>query len=97
MTEVPAASSYQAQHLLAQQNRLFQTKQRERKAREAWTVQEEEAFIEYMGLYPGKYATILERDNFEGRRILQNRTQVNLKDKARTMAINMIKCVVASC
>lgn len=95
ITDAPPPSSYRAQCLLAQQNRLFPTRQPERKTREAWTVEEEEALIEYMSMYPGMYATILERDSSEGRYVLQNRSQVNLKDKARSMAINMIKYVVA--
>ncbi|KAH9871676.1 hypothetical protein J1614_005931 [Plenodomus biglobosus] len=84
-------SSYEAQRRLAQQNRLFHASQRERKTRQAWSPREEEAFIKYMALFPSQYSQMLTYDKAEGRQVLQDRTQVNLKDKARTMAINMIK------
>jgi hypothetical protein len=64
---------------------------RERKPRTTWSEEEEEAFVEYMGMFPAKYSSILNYDAQEGGGILSGRSQVNLKDKARTMAINMIK------
>lgn len=91
MTEEAPPSSYQAQHRLALQNRNIIASQRDRKPRTAWSIREEEAFVEYMSMYPGKYAAIQTYDREEGGHILEARTQVNLKDKARTMAINMIK------
>ncbi|KAF2852194.1 hypothetical protein T440DRAFT_420966 [Plenodomus tracheiphilus IPT5] len=91
MTEIPPPSSYQAQHFLAQQNRRHQATGRTRKPREAWSHAEEEAFMKYMGMFPAQYAQILNHDLTAGQRVLQERTQVNLKDKARTMATNMIK------
>ncbi|KAF1920946.1 hypothetical protein BDU57DRAFT_30166 [Ampelomyces quisqualis] len=96
MTEEVPLSTYQAQKVLAKQNMAMPPKkpEKERKARTGWTTEEEDAFAEYMAI-PGmgaRYAAILRHDDTEnGYKILQTRTQVNLKDKARTMAINMIR------
>lgn len=89
--EAPPPSSYAAQYQLAKQNRIFQPIRKERKTPQGWSEVEEEAFMAYMGRYPSKFATILQYDKDQGGELLQERTQVNLKDKARTMAINMIK------
>jgi hypothetical protein len=93
MTEEAPPSTYQAQRILAKQNRNMPVadKINDRKPRIGWTPEAEDAFAEYMSLYPAKYATILKYDETEGYGLLQDRTQVNLKDKARTMATNMIK------
>lgn len=93
MTEEAPPSTYQAQRRLAKQNIAVPALARrtERKPRTDWTPQEEDAFAEYMGLFPAKYSAILRHDQDEGYNVLQERTQVNLKDKARNMAINMIK------
>jgi hypothetical protein len=91
MTEEAPPSSYKAQHHLALQNRNILSSQRDRKPRTAWSSEEEEAFVEYMSMYPAKYAAIQTYDRQEGGHVLRERSQVNLKDKARTMAINMIK------
>jgi len=90
MTEEAPPSTYQAQRKLAKQNIAAPTLAR-RKQRTDWTTQEEDAFAQYMSLFPAKYAAILRHDADDGYNLLQERTQVNLKDKARTMAINMIK------
>ncbi|KAI8937235.1 hypothetical protein NX059_006444 [Plenodomus lindquistii] len=90
MTAVPPPSTYEAQRRLAQQNRMLQPSSRQRKPREAWSNAEEEALMYYMARLPGQYSKILTHDLAE-RCLLQERTQVNLKDKARNMAINMIK------
>lgn len=91
MTEEAPPSTYQSQHRLAQQNSGILRVTNSRKPRTGWSNEEEEAFAAYMALYPAKYATILQYDKDEGNGVLQDRTQVNLKDKARTMAVNMIK------
>jgi hypothetical protein len=93
MTEEAPPSTYQAQKRLAKQNIAAPTlaKRTDRKARTDWTPREEDAFASYMALYPAKYAAILRHDSDFNYNVLQDRTQVNLKDKARTMAINMIK------
>jgi hypothetical protein len=91
MTEEAPPSTYQAQRLLAKQNRNILATQRDRKPRTAWSEEQEEAFVEYMRMFPGKYAAIKTYDKEEGGHVLEERSQVNLKDKARTMAINMIK------
>ena len=92
MTEdEPPPSSYAAQAKLAKLDRLQAPPQGERKTREAWSTEATEALMNYMGIYPCKYSTILQHDLDEGSGLLQNRTQVQLKDKARNMAINMIK------
>ncbi len=93
MTEEAPPSSYQIQHRLALQNSGISRSAAMRKPRTAWSIREEEAFIHYMGRYPSQYSKILQYDRDSPRPALQNRTQVNLKDKARTMAINMIKYV----
>ncbi|EDU51215.1 hypothetical protein A1F94_009754 [Pyrenophora tritici-repentis] len=93
MTEEVPSSLYQAQTQLAKENRLLEIPQRrnERKARQEWTTGAEEAFCEYMRLYPAKYSAIIKYDAAQEQPMLEGRTQVNLKDKARNMAINMIK------
>jgi hypothetical protein len=93
MTEEAPSSTYQAQRILAKQNIAMPglARRTERKPRTDWTAEEENAFAEYMSIYPAKYAAILRHDVDEGHDVLQGRSQVNLKDKARTMAINMIK------
>lgn len=89
--EAPPPSTYQAQKRLADQNSVLVRAKKERKSRTAWTKKEEDALEEYMGIYPAKYSAILDYDDHPGRRLLQDRSQVNLKDKARNMAANMIK------
>ncbi|KAL6711284.1 hypothetical protein ACN47E_005815 [Coniothyrium glycines] len=91
MTDEPPPSTYQRQKTLAQQNRIFKSSQRDRKAPSPWTPAEEEAFIAYMEDYPTQYSLIIKLDEAEDKPRLRNRSQVALKDKARTMAINMIK------
>ncbi|KAH5225109.1 hypothetical protein HBI62_112170 [Parastagonospora nodorum] len=93
MTEEAPPSTYQAQRKLAKQNIAAPTlaRRNERKQRTDWTTEEEDAFAQYMSLFPAKYSAILRHDADHGYNLLQERTQVNLKDKARTMAINMIK------
>jgi hypothetical protein len=56
------------------------------KHRSPWTPDETEALMEYMAQYPRQYATILKVDAASDNPRLQNRNQINLKDKARTMA-----------
>ncbi|KAH8732549.1 hypothetical protein GQ44DRAFT_602297 [Phaeosphaeriaceae sp. PMI808] len=90
MTEEPPPSSkYQAQRALAKEARQLQ-KNNQRKPRTAWSVEEEDVFAQYMEVYPAQFSTILSEDAKAGN-ILELRTQVNLKDKARNMAANMIK------
>ncbi|KAF2828503.1 hypothetical protein CC86DRAFT_193986 [Ophiobolus disseminans] len=91
MTEEPPSSMYQAQRRLAKQARAPRPQVTERKAKTAWTENEENALAEYMEMYPAKYAAILRHDRDEGNRVLQDRDQVALKDKARIMAKDMIK------
>ncbi|EUC43914.1 hypothetical protein COCMIDRAFT_27666 [Bipolaris oryzae ATCC 44560] len=92
MTEEIPSSNYQAQRQLAQENQRLQTRRyrNERKPRQAWSNEEEDALCEYMRMYPAKYSTILTYDKSNGN-FLDGRTQVNLKDKVRNMALNMIK------
>ncbi|EMD89371.1 hypothetical protein COCC4DRAFT_60749 [Bipolaris maydis ATCC 48331] len=95
MTEEIPSSNYQAQRQLAQENQRLQSRRyrNERKPRKGWSNEEEDAMCEYMRMYPGKYSTILTYDKSNGN-FLEGRTQVNLKDKVRNMALNMIKYVV---
>lgn len=79
---------------LAKRNQQAAAVEREPKRRNKyWTPEAEEAFLEYMEMFPGhRYAFILKYDSSpEGHNVLQGREQVHLKDKARNMAINMIK------
>ncbi|KAF9697332.1 hypothetical protein EKO04_004656 [Ascochyta lentis] len=91
MTEIPP-STYQAQHRLALQNSAIGGAGRMRQPRRTWTSDAEEAFVGYMARLPRQYSNIKKLDDSEdGYGLLTDFTQVNLKDKARTMAINMIK------
>jgi hypothetical protein len=99
MTEEPPASSYlayQAQKQLAYENRVIRPSQRTRRAPRPWTEEEETALLSYMEDLPAQYSAILKHDD-KDQKLLQHRTQVDLKDKARTMAINMIKYVMLLC
>ncbi|KAH7088385.1 hypothetical protein FB567DRAFT_337772 [Paraphoma chrysanthemicola] len=94
MTEAAPPSTYQEQLKLAKENRNIlgpRDRRNDRKPRTDWTSAAENAFAEYMGKFPCKYSAIKKYDEEEGYALLLDRTQVNLKDKARTMAINMIK------
>jgi hypothetical protein len=97
MTEEAPPSTYQDQRRLAMQNSAMPrlARKTDRKPRTEWTEREENAFTKYMAMYPAKYAAILRHDEDLGHNVLKERTQVNLKDKARSMAINMIKYVQA--
>jgi hypothetical protein len=85
-------SSYRAQKELAEQNHRT-VKSKEPKVRQSWSIEAEDAFMNYMHKYPCKYSAILHHDKTGngGLGLLQDRTQVNLKDKAFNMAANMIK------
>jgi hypothetical protein len=98
MTEEAPPSTYQHQRRLARQNSALPSLARrtERKPRTEWTEREENTFAEYMAMYPARYAAILRHDDELGHSVLKGRTQVNLKDKARSMAVNMIKYVSGS-
>lgn len=82
-------SIYHEQKDLALQS--SSTQKRDRKQPTRWSETEELAFLGYMEKFPGQYSRILQQDEHEGGNVLKHRTQVNLKDKARTMAIHMIK------
>ncbi|KAF2791488.1 hypothetical protein K505DRAFT_326811 [Melanomma pulvis-pyrius CBS 109.77] len=86
--EAPPPSSYARIRELAQKN----TAPRPRKRPIPWSPQQEAALEEYVGALGPKYAQILSHDaSNDGLGLLQDRTQVNLKDKVRNMAITMIK------
>jgi hypothetical protein len=99
----PPRSNFQAQSQLARENgasalRTIRTtnvnrgRQAARQSRRTWDLEQEEAFIEYMRVCDGSYAAIKKYDQGEeGYDKLGDFTQVNLKDKARSMAIVMIK------
>ncbi|KAJ4307735.1 hypothetical protein N0V94_009633 [Neodidymelliopsis sp. IMI 364377] len=90
--EEPPTSTYQAQHRLALQNSAIGGAGRARQPRRTWSMDAEEAFVQYMEALPRRYADIKTLDSGpDGYGLLEEFTQVNLKDKARTMAINMIK------
>jgi hypothetical protein len=89
MQDAPPRSTYAEQRDLARVNfRTLAGKQR--KPRAEWTEEAEEALAEYMALYPRGYSAILKHDRI-AHGLLQDRTQINLKDKVRNMAIIMIK------
>jgi hypothetical protein len=87
--EAPPPSSFAKIKMLAQSNVV----PRQRKRPTAWSPEEEQALERYIGILGPKYSAILnlDADPDEGFGLLQERTQVNLKDKARNMAITMIK------
>ncbi|KAF2655911.1 hypothetical protein K491DRAFT_598098 [Lophiostoma macrostomum CBS 122681] len=92
--EAPPSSTLNQVRRLAKINTASHTVGRERKpqVRTKWSEDEENALLEYMAEMPGQYSAILSRDaSDEGYGVLENRTQVNLKDKARNLAILMIK------
>ncbi|KAF1959890.1 hypothetical protein CC80DRAFT_312403 [Byssothecium circinans] len=86
--EAPPPSTYDHRRKLARAN----IAPKPRKAKTAWTLQQEEALVEYVGEFGTRYSDILKHDVSEaGHGLLGDRTQVNLKDKVRNMAIVMIK------
>ncbi|ORY17749.1 hypothetical protein BCR34DRAFT_554745 [Clohesyomyces aquaticus] len=88
--ENPPRSSYAAIRNMARVN--SSTIARPRKGKVPWSLQEEEALLEYMENFPRQYALIVKLDSSdEGHGVLGARSQVNIKDKVRNMAINMIK------
>ncbi|KAJ4993944.1 hypothetical protein SVAN01_00421 [Stagonosporopsis vannaccii] len=93
MTEpAPPRSTYQSQHRLALQNSAIGGAGKTRQPRRTWTDEQEDAFIAYMELLGPSYTKIQKYDQGpEGFGILEEFSQVNFKDKARTMAVNMIK------
>lgn len=92
MTEEAPTSSYAYQKQAARVNVKSAAMRKPPQSRTRWTAEAEEAFQEYMAIYPQKYAEIQRYDaTSEGYGLLQDRTQVNLKDKAINMAMTMIK------
>ncbi|KAG9207005.1 hypothetical protein G6514_000296 [Epicoccum nigrum] len=99
----PPRSNFQAQSQLARENgasalrtiratNVNRGRQAARQPRRTWDLEQEEAFIEYMRVCDGSYTAIKKYDQGEeGYDKLGDFTQVNLKDKARSMAIVMIK------
>jgi hypothetical protein len=94
--EAPPRSTFDDVRALARANTIHKP----RRAKRTWTVAEEEALILYMSDCPRKYSNILLIDRASPRpyfHALENgewiaqRSQVDLKDKARVMAKNMIK------
>lgn len=97
--EAPPRSTYQDQVALARANTAMTATRRQRRAKKQWSVEEEDALIQYMAEYPRQYSNILKLDKAgnavffddENGGLVERRTQVDLKDKARVMAKNMIK------
>lgn len=97
--EIPPRSTYQDQVALARSYTSTTATRKERRPRRPWSDAEENAFIEYMGDYPRQYARILKLDKAgdavfydrENGELTARRTDVDLKDKARVMARNMVK------
>lgn len=97
MTEdAPPRSTFDDIKSLARANTIYKP----RRAKKAWSVVEEEALIMYMSDFTRQYSRILAVDKASRRKyfhVLENgewvaqRSQVDLKDKARVMAKNMIK------
>ena len=86
----PPISSHQEVRQLAAENSLYQRRRQERQPRRQWSAAAEEALVGYMERFPQGYADILKADLAESK-ILQEWSQVNLKDKVRNMAVTMIK------
>ncbi|KAJ4338527.1 hypothetical protein N0V87_003856 [Didymella glomerata] len=88
----PPPSQYNIQHSLAQANSRIGGAGSARQPRREWTADQVDAFVEYMGVVGPTWVRIAQYDQGdEGYAVLGEFTQVNLKDKARTMAVNMIK------
>lgn len=96
ITEAPPRSTFDDIRALARANTIHKT----RRAKRMWTVAEEEALISYMSEYPRQYSKILKVDKndphkyfhaLENDQWIAQRSQIDLKDKARVMARNMIK------
>lgn len=87
--DTPPVSTFRDLQHLARLNTAVNVK-KPVQARSRWTLEEENALIAQMRDRPRQYASILVQDGL-GDRLLQDRTQVHLKDKARNMAIAMIK------
>lgn len=88
----PPPSQYNVQHAIAQQNSRIGGAGTARQARREWTDDQVDAFVEYMSVVGPTWVRIARYDQGpDGYGVLGDFTQVNLKDKARTMAINMIK------
>ncbi|KAK7177990.1 hypothetical protein PSPO01_15961 [Paraphaeosphaeria sporulosa] len=94
--EAPPRSTFHDTKALARANTVYKP----RRAKRMWTVAEEEALISYMSDCPRQYSRILAIDRESPRKYfhaLENgqwiaqRSQIDLKDKARVMAKNMIK------
>lgn len=88
----PPPSQYNVQHAIAQQNSRIGGAGAARQPRREWTDDQVDAFVEYMSVVGPTWVKIAQYDQGpDGYDVLGDFSQVNLKDKARTMAINMIK------
>ncbi|KAF2645140.1 hypothetical protein P280DRAFT_391931 [Massarina eburnea CBS 473.64] len=93
----PVATTFTAEPLPAETFAFKKTLARDssrpkpRKQKQVWTPAQEDALVAYMTQFPHQYARILKHDEAEGEGVLEGRTQVQLKDKVRNMAITMIK------
>ncbi|KAF1968798.1 hypothetical protein BU23DRAFT_601942 [Bimuria novae-zelandiae CBS 107.79] len=97
--DAPPRSTYNDQVRLARAHTALRADRRPRRVKRPWTAAEENALVDYMADYPRMYARILAIDkegdaiffDKEDGELVERRTQVDLKDKARVMAKNMIK------
>ncbi|KAF2019756.1 hypothetical protein BU24DRAFT_386855 [Aaosphaeria arxii CBS 175.79] len=91
-SESPPPSTFQGLQQLSQLNQLARATGRRKGAqtRTEWTAEAEQALMDYMREMPQQYSRILKEDARE-LGLLQDRTQVNLKDKVRNMARTMIR------
>ena len=89
-------STCSTQHSLinaqAKTRALLSTQARRQQTRTPWTPEEVDTFIDLIGELGCSWSAILKRDNDEAR-VLQNRSQVNLKDKAMNMKMDYLKYV----
>ncbi|KAH6616334.1 hypothetical protein C7974DRAFT_365598 [Boeremia exigua] len=89
-TAVPPRSTFTSQHALSLQTPLVPA--RGRQPRRTWTSAQEDALIAYAEQVGLSYARIEKLDQSEeGYGVLGEFSQVNLKDKARSMAVVMIR------
>lgn len=91
MDQAPPSSSYQVLKQKVIEENALKRRSREQQPRRYWTAAAEDAFMTYMEKYPQQYSTILQVDMGSEGKLLQEWSQVNLKDKARNMAVTMIK------
>lgn len=85
----PQSSLYRQQMLMAKQRTTFFPN--DRRARTSWTPQEEEHLVRLVARYQCQWRQFTEEKDDFGRPCFPNRSNVDLKDKARNMKMAYLK------